>query len=317
MNNHHHTPPPAPRARCRAVAPLLPLLSLGALDRDEASAVASHLATCDDCQRETRDFDRLRDALRREDARDAEADHGVLMLSLADIETASDREESEPLTFDMPTPWPERLSAPIPWRERIGAPHRRRRLGVVSVIEALAALLVIALLGGLLASRNVVGPGPASTPIPTTPMPTLDPESQAYVTLLRTYYLPVVTAEPPTFECYNLLVNTRKLADLLACRGPMAAQLAAAQTLRTQLATATPPPRWQSQHTALQQAVQGFIGVQTDMLAAIDAQDITRFFSYETRVIDVLSSFCPIVTQLNAGPPPLSPALSPVELNTC
>jgi hypothetical protein len=317
MNDNHHTPQPAPGALCLAYASLLPLLSLGKLDQDERAPVASHVATCEYCQREMSDFDRLRDALRREDARAAGAEIGVLALSLVDVQHAAEREEAGLLDLDRPAPWEGRPGAAVPWREHSGAPHRRRRMSVVGAIEALAALLIIALLGGLLASRHVVGPGPASTPIPTTPTPTLDTESRAYVTLLRTYYLPVVTAQPPITQCYNLVANTRKLADLLACRGPIAAQLAAAQTLRTQLATAAPPARWQSQHAALQQAVQGFIGVQTDMLAAIDAQDITRFFSYQTRASDALSSFCPIVTQLNAGPPPLSPALSPVDPNLC
>jgi hypothetical protein len=150
-----------------------------------------------------------------------------------------------------------------------------------------------------------------------TPTPTLDAESQAYVTLLRTYYTPLVTADQAEKLCYIQVETTRKLSDLLPCRSPFADMVAVEQTLRTQLATAVPPARWQAQHTALQQAVQGLLGVQSDELAAIDAQDIARFLSYNERQIDAFSAFCPIVTQLNTGPPPLSPAFSPVEPLFC
>jgi hypothetical protein len=143
-----------------------------------------------------------------------------------------------------------------------------------------------------------------------TPVPTLDAQSQAYVTLLRTYYLPVYSAGIPAAQCAMLVENTRKLADLLTCRPLFAAQLAAAQTLRTQLATASPPVRWQTQHTTLQQGLQEWIAFETDELAAIDAQDITRYFSVETRGGDGSDTLCQVITQLNAGPPPLSPQLS-------
>jgi hypothetical protein len=295
-------------------APRLPLLRVHELEPDQAEELRCHLVGCAWCQSVLATYDIVEDALRRHFSPGGTA---LTEVTLEDIIRTTDREEVEPLVFDEPAPWHERASTSPPWREHIDVPHRRRRMSVVGAIEALAALLIIALLGGLLASRHLVGPGPASTPIPTTPLPTLDAQTQAYVTVLNTYYRPLFTAGVAAKQCYVQFENTGKLTDLLACRDPIASELAAAQTLRTQLATATPPPRWQSLHTALQQAVQGLIDVNTVQLAAIDAQDGAHFLSPNGRLGDVLSAFCPIFAQLNAGPPPLSPAFSPMDPGMC
>ncbi|HEV2239266.1 MAG TPA: hypothetical protein VGR57_21600 [Ktedonobacterales bacterium] len=315
MSNNHRTPRPVPRALCAAFAPLLPLLSLDALDQEEAAAVAAHLHTCDYCRREVADYRDLRAAILREDAADAADEDALPLLTLAAVRDVADREEAEPFVFDTPPPRWERPASPI-----------RRRWRMANTFEALAAVLVIALIGGLLAWHG--GAGPAHMPTPT---PTLDPQSQAYVTMLRTYYVPLADAYQPAFDCYenliaplggNVPIMTPSVVEhapssvLDACRAPVQAELAAAQALNAHLASAAPPSRWQSQHAALRQSTQAIISFASKELQGITTHSVALYLSPGNGIEEAVL-FCTPIQQINAGPPRLSPQLPPPYQYQC
>src|SRR6516164_9685398 len=60
------TATPAPRPLCAAFAPLLPLISSAALDKDEATPTREHVAGCVWCQQELARYKAVDEALRRE-----------------------------------------------------------------------------------------------------------------------------------------------------------------------------------------------------------------------------------------------------------
>ena len=60
------TTTPAPRPLCAAFAPLLPLISSGALEEDEATPTREHVAGCAWCQQELARYSAVDEALRRE-----------------------------------------------------------------------------------------------------------------------------------------------------------------------------------------------------------------------------------------------------------
>jgi putative zinc finger protein len=318
MSNNHWTPRPL----CRAFTPLLPLLSMDALDREEAAAVEAHVHTCDYCQREMADYGALRDAILRdailrEDARDAAEGNALPLLTLAAVRRAADREEAAPLVFDAPPP---------PWERPASRTWRRWR--AARAFEALAAVLVIALLSALLAWHGGAGPAHTRTPTPTA---TQDPISQAYVDMLRTYYVPLAEAYQPAFDCYENLIGplggnvgilTPSVVEhapssvLDACRAPVQAELAAAQALSAHLASATPPARWQAQHAALQQSTQAIIRVASTELQGITTHDLAQYLS-PGNTLDEAALFCLPIGQINVGPPPLSPPLLTIEQGQC
>jgi hypothetical protein len=150
--------------------------------------------------------------------------------------------------------------------------------------------------------------------------PTLDPTAQAYVSMLRTYYVPTADANTASLNCFLAVqqASVGQQAQAMAdCRSPFAAQLADARTLLTQLAAATPPVRWQTQHVALQQAVHGLITLLTEQLAAVNAGDVTRLMGAKSLAITSLPLFCAPIAQLNAGPPPLAPPLHAPDPSFC
>jgi hypothetical protein len=156
MSQNHRMPQPAPRPLCASFAPLLPLLSLDKLETDEAAAVKQHAATCTFCRSQLDDFDALRDALRTDVAWSAEAEPVVAeaepMLSLEDILLADD----EPTTL------------PVNRHERAIARSPARSIGVMNGFAGLAAVLVVAMLVGVLLRWHAAGSGaPAGAPTPT------------------------------------------------------------------------------------------------------------------------------------------------------
>jgi hypothetical protein len=56
----------APRPLCAAFAPLLPLISSGALDDDEATPAREHMAGCAWCRQELARYAAVDEALRRQ-----------------------------------------------------------------------------------------------------------------------------------------------------------------------------------------------------------------------------------------------------------
>lgn len=303
MNQNHQTSQPPSRPFCAAVEPLLPLLSLNALDGAEAAPVREHIAACAFCQRQVAEFNGLRDALRRDDPHDASADHARPALSMEQILRRAAQEADGNTS---------RQEAP-------GSPFHRRRFGWSGWPGAIAAVLVIALIGVLLAQQHLAGSAPVVGPKPT-PSPTLDATAQAYITLLRTYYVPMAYANPAARDCISAVesAHAAQQATLMAtCRAPMAAQLALAQVLLAHLTKATPPARWRTQHLALLQAVQAIIALLTEQVSAIDAHDVTRFLNTIDLATAALALFCAPLDQLDLGPPQLSPYLLPPDSTKC
>ena len=159
----------------------------------------------------------------------------------------------------------------------------------------------------------LVGCGSASAaPTPTrtvTPTATIEPAAQAYLSLLRTYYVPMATANFASRDCFLSVRATSTAQQLATCKTPVAAELAAGQTLVIQLGNVTPPARWQAQHTALRQAMPGVVALTTTQLKAIEANDVSGYLNTNHQAHDALLLFCDPITQINAGPPPVSPPL--------
>lgn len=95
------------------------------------------------------------------------------------------------------------------------------------LIELAAALLLVALFGTLLVQHGSPG-----NPRAATPTPILDPASQAYLSMLRTYYAAFAQAEnaeiAQCFYQYNAAPLAQKPALLQACRPVEEAALRAA-----------------------------------------------------------------------------------------
>jgi hypothetical protein len=305
MSNNQRTPHSAPSARCAAFAPLLPLLSLGELDQEEATAVTRHVATCDYCQRQITTYGDLRDAILRHIMRHATEDDAPPLLMDASRHAAglNDLEDAEPLVFDTTAP----RQAP-----RISQP-RRGRFGMTGAFEALVAVLVITLIATLLASHRLAGPATPLSQASPTPTATQDPVSQAYVDLLRAYYVPLARAYTPAFTCVQNALSSQSASDMATCRAPIQTEQAAAQALSAHLASAIPPPRWQTQHDTLKAATLGITTETTKQLQAIDARSLALLGDSYTSEIDVGAAFCDPIIQINAGLPRLSPPLTAMQ----
>jgi hypothetical protein len=282
------------------LAPLLPLLSLDVLDQPEEAAVSRHVATCAYCRRKLTDYGDLRDAILREDAHEAEEESDLAPLTLMEVRGAAEREGAEPLALATPAPW---QAPPI-------GQTRRPRFELTGAFETLVAVLVIALITTLLASHRLAGPVTSPTHASRTPTATPDPASQAYVDLLRAYYVPLAEAYTPATTCVqNALSSPQSASEMATCQGPVQTELAAAQALSTHLASATPPLRWQRQGNALKAATQGIIALATTQLQAIAARSQALLGDSYTAGVDVGAAFCDPIAQINAGPPRLSPPL--------
>jgi hypothetical protein len=167
---------------------------------------------------------------------------------------------------------------------------------------------------------------PGATKPAATPSPTVDAMTQAYVDLLHKYYVPFATAHDKDEACIITVYRAsfaNPARDLLvrkmgACRDPLTASLAGAQVLQIQLAGATPPARWQTQHAALQKGAQGYSKFGAALLHDIDTNDVEDFLSAVDQIRkDVGTSFCDPVNQINAGPPPVIPPLPVFDSSIC
>jgi DNA-binding beta-propeller fold protein YncE len=138
----------------------LPLLSQDQLDVSEAVATRDHVATCAWCQGQLRDFDFLRDALRRLDERDTDTDasdtSAYLPLSREEIRVAFIQAPSSELM----------IKAPASGLSAEGQPLSRQQ-GRFSTIAAVAAVLLIALLASTIFAKfntRIRPTKPATTP---------------------------------------------------------------------------------------------------------------------------------------------------------
>jgi streptogramin lyase len=173
MNDHSNSRYSAPQPMCAALEPLLPLLSLGKLEPDEAAMAREHVTTCDYCQSEFRDFEAVRDAVRQHGVPVLSAEpavsEAVPVLTLAAILATANRDDGDedeeraghdghvaaPLAAPRPSPTPVHML--------------RRGWGRWTGHGALAAALLLALLAGAL-FRWHAGPA-AGILVPRTEMP--------------------------------------------------------------------------------------------------------------------------------------------------
>ncbi len=203
MNRNHRTPSPRPGPACESFASLLALAGQERLGPGDSSALRAHLVTCDYCQRERDAYHRLDSALQRHFGPPAQ-----LPLSLEDIAQMMSEEEpmytrrSDPSqgagaratngSASAETLFPQAPAAegasmrlddrphhptsdqPLP--PRYQRPQRRRGI-IISAISAVAAVLIIALIGAaLFVSGGHLLTGqpkmPTATPSPYRPNPT-------------------------------------------------------------------------------------------------------------------------------------------------
>src|SRR5262249_43805872 len=163
-------------------------------------------------------------------------------------------------------------------------------------------------LAALLGGRAAPPSGAAATTAPlATPTAAVDAATQAYLTLLHSYYDPWVqdhiTQRTQCGPRFNGLPATTQQQQLPDCRPILVAELAAGKTLIAQLATAHPPARWQAAHDDLKHAMQGVDAWDGQRLQAIDAGDVSRFVNLTDGVPQVLAPFCGPIRTINAGPP--------------
>jgi hypothetical protein len=91
------TSTPAPRPLCAVFAPLLPLLSSGALEEDEATPAREHAAGCAWCQQELARYASIDEALRREFGAGT---HESVLPFLFDVDGDEDCAEDYAFTLD-------------------------------------------------------------------------------------------------------------------------------------------------------------------------------------------------------------------------
>jgi hypothetical protein len=256
----------------------------GGVSEAEHTAVEAHLATCTECQQALSAYRRLYTLAR-----------SPLQLDAGGAEAwAPYRPFTEEETMTTTTD-PNRDLEPtrIPYRQ---PPTALKTLGAIA-----AVLLVGALIGVLLARQGGLFQ-PAAQPTPT---PTVDPQAQAYVAVLRTYWRPLNTDEGQDGLC-GYLVQTptsNNLNHILTCRPNEAKILSDAQALATHL-TVPPPAGWQRADSQLKQAVQALVTIYTGLVTAIDARDFARWNGiYFMQRTNVLGQFCAPMSQIDAGLP--------------
>ena len=261
-----------------------------ALSPHEAERVGAHLPTCTACQTRLAEYEAVAQALRLLAVPEPVKGYGRNPRRWSQVRPAESERPNVPTVV--------RMEGPI--RSR---PVRRLRLPLA--VEVAAALLLLALLGGLLAWRGYAGPRKLVNPT-ATPTMALDPTAQAYVQVLRTDYPPFVAAEQQEFDQCHKVPASQPLAP---CRPLEVAARMAAQTLLSHLATTPPPLSWQARDTALKQALQAAIAFNTRRIQAIDAQDRIQF---QLTISDgnlAGAQLCAAILRIDSGPPPLVPSL--------
>jgi hypothetical protein len=148
---------------------------------------------------------------------------------------------------------------------------------------------------------------PASGARTPTPTATLDATTQAYLAMLRTYFVPWardwIAERYPPFDCgywFISLPATQQTQQLPACRPPLVTEIAAGKTLIAQLALARPPARGQAVHAALEQGMQAVKAYDAQRLHAIDAHRVSQYVSvirYGGPEVGVL--FCTPISAIN------------------
>jgi hypothetical protein len=186
----------------------------------------------------------------------------------------------------------------------VGMLRITRHLVVTSVVLAIA--------GVALASCGTAQAG-TTTPA-ATPTLTLDPTTQAYVSVLRTYYVPFSKSGGQEIywceERYAVDSKSQRPQDMVTCQPMELSARDDAQAALTHLGATPPPARWQQADTELKQALQLMIPYYTARISAIDANSTTQFEAAYTDLANQPSPmFCDAIRQLNAPPSPFAPPL--------
>ena len=304
-NHQHQTPPPpAPQPLCAVYAPLLPLLRVDELDAEQAGAVRKHVADCAWCQAKLATHAIVGDALRRHFGSghvDVSPTFTLETIMHASQHQSNASEADAADTHILPgTAAPPITSVPP-----------RRAAGRLTSRLAIAAILLIALLTSILLALQG-GLWRTAAPHPT-PTASLDAQTQAYVNVLQTDYLPFSqAASDEDHQCHgpvNAAPVAQQPALIQACRPLEVSALRTAQTLLARLQVTSPPPRWRTADSELKQAIQGYIAFYTERINAINAHDVNRFVAAWQELalpVDPLfcSSFGRFTTDLrNAGVP--------------
>jgi putative zinc finger protein len=294
--NHASAVPPEPGPLCAVADPLLPLLYLGELEPEQAMWVREHMAGCEWCERRLREYETVDAALHHLYApTSALASGAAPTFSWERIISAVDELVEHENIHEDEQPNANMLRQGIV-RRSWSSTGQRRLLTNLSALAA--ALLLVVLAGSLFARLEGLWPGAG---------PTLDPQSQAYVSVLRNYYQPVFVATSLDTDCqntYGAAAPSRKLAALLNCRATAAAAVTSAQALSDHLASASPPARWQTADAALKQAAAATVAVYNQRVAAIDAHDTAQFDALGPQTASVLAQYCGPIAQINADLPP-------------
>jgi hypothetical protein len=150
--------------------------------------------------------------------------------------------------------------------------------------------------------RSGSAPSAVVPPPPPTPLRPLDAPAQAYLGVLQTYYQPLyadLTASDICESAYAQAAPANRVKVLFSCRDADAAVVTAASTLAGHLATAVPPPRWQSAHVGLVQAVRATIPAYQQRLVAIDTQRPIQFDQTALNSTVVLVRYCAPLADIN------------------
>src|SRR5262249_8836810 len=150
MNVNHHTPVPTPTPFCALFGPQLPLLALDELDADQTTTVREHLASCEYCQAQLRQYEQVQAALLRH-LGDSQTDSA---LTDTRVEATGMAEPPQFTAEDLPI-FPQRMGrAAASQARRPDAtspvqPFSRPR-GFSTRIPALVAMLLVAVLVGII-----------------------------------------------------------------------------------------------------------------------------------------------------------------------
>jgi sugar lactone lactonase YvrE len=144
------TTTPAPRPLCAAFAPLLPLLSSGALEEDEATPTREHVAGCAWCQQELARYAAVDEALRREFGAGA---HASVLPLLFDLDRGEDCAEDYAFTLEDTLEEtmaeghdPRDLQQSTTARSSRWSERKRRPSPRVTAIAGIAAALILAVI---------------------------------------------------------------------------------------------------------------------------------------------------------------------------
>ncbi|HEX6123030.1 MAG TPA: zf-HC2 domain-containing protein [Ktedonobacterales bacterium] len=189
-----------PSEQCHAFAPSLAAFVEGALPPEEASRIAAHVAGCGWCAQRVAAYTEVETLIRAapRPTPPASLRAGLYARIAAEASSAAPRHRPsevesivrETNTANRPTASPSPLS-----------PHRPGPTALARWLGPLAAVLIVALLAGVLTTRGQrrTGPGPTAKPSPTVAPQPACPSSQVRATLpARTFLGDLVMTSPGT-----------------------------------------------------------------------------------------------------------------------